>query len=381
MTKNNYYLVSRDREKNTMEFITIPKHNQSGKNLNLEEIDLFTMNFKSEAQLIIYLYDNQYIDKFNVDLFIANRGVKNIDYYEIIYNQDEYLNKLLKEIAEASIEDCISYSKSSNILIDAFCKKMHFSQNFSNLVKFRMTNVYKKFVDYFNDSNTNLNHLFSFKYRDGSWAMKSYPLQRNMVEALLKYEKIKKNNKDIIEASVELYNFNNPSRIKLKQEIMEKTDKNYFEGQLNLFDINFKNEEIISDKALEVLEFIKHLPINVIKLDSKRYIFNRSLFEDCDMELVDYLDQCLSSKLKKIIYLYTLHNNLLEEANRAFSNTNELEDELRKDTASLLKMLRNNEKELDNAYSFIKLYNKCMMDIEMHKGEVDGKIFRKRKDS
>ena len=97
MSKNRYYLVARDKEKNSVKAIpfacsdivaggdTMPSAENS-----LCDIDLFTTRFRSKGALVLYLYHRGEIDNYDSDIYIVYRYFDSINTMGCIYGGDPY---------------------------------------------------------------------------------------------------------------------------------------------------------------------------------------------------------------------------------------------------------------------------------------------------
>jgi hypothetical protein len=387
MSKNKYYLIARNKTDNSFKIINI--NNSCDKSASLEEIDLYTLNYKKDTSLILDLYTKEKIDNFDIDLFIASRNNDSVDYLELLYNYNES-NRFtkLKNVANSSIKGNISESiKDINSLLDDFILKMHNNDNFYRYVNSGCTNVYRKFYNYIDDINItdedNLKDLFRIKYNDGAWSLKSYRLIRNVTEAIDRFYRT------LSYYNQESFTNNMSSRNKIKSKIALETDNNYFEGQISLFDFmnNSKDESSTLDKLYEVKSIFKTIPREAFISNKEGVKFNPDYFSYyADSNYKDILSTKLDNRLLKAVYLYAIHKKCFTEKEARCESTLEIERDLREDLDNIHKMLSKNPKKLNDAYIFCKLYNRCVDDDYEYQrisgiGDKSGYIYTKRKNS
>ena len=209
--KNNYYLVCMNKD--TKEITLLKKS-------SLEEIDLYTIN-KSEKDLLIKLLDDGKINSLNQDIFIIKKSGKTINYLECIYNDTYY---------KSSLEGAIKKdNKSINNILNEFIKTIKNNRNYYNYVNLGLSNIYKKFYDYFRHIELDINLLYKQKYKDGKWAMNSYTLIRSIIESFNIFFNNPTN--EIINIKKNKYE----ERNKAIDEIHIITSENYIPGQINMF--------------------------------------------------------------------------------------------------------------------------------------------------
>jgi hypothetical protein len=231
---------------------------------------------------------------------------------------------------------------------------------------------------------SNLNSLFSLKYKDGAWATKSYILIRNIMEAMETYYRT---NFNCISEKVNEHNRSERDRI--KGIIYTETSDEAIEGQLNLFDyMTVISNDSSDDKLLEIISILGTLPRDTFVYSGDKLKFNDKKFVYfSDEAFPKFLDSSLDSRIIKAIYLYTLHNHYYKEMKMRDESTLSIEEDLRDDIKNIRKLLSVNEKKLNNAYAFCKLYNRCVEDdlkyrrIHNIKGDNNAYVYTRRENN
>lgn len=371
MSKNRYFLMSRDKDSN--EVVRVPFCldeiiNNGDKRINSEnmlcDIDLFTTRFHDKSELIVYLYKKGIISSYDSDIFIVSRNGDNINTMECVYG-DDYFGKELRSIAFRKRNkeyDNLSIS----LVFDDFARRMYSNDKFYSFVTYGFSDIYPKFVDYFKASR-NISDMLNSKLRDGAWAPNSYHLIRNIVES---YKEYKNSNATAFEIFVQGKKQLDKARKDVLSDIMILTDKDYIEEQVSLFE---------SKKGVDELEYVLS---NLDKLRVEAFTenngvsFNKAFFPKYEgdafaLELSSMLDSD---------ELMTLLNYARDYSAFSISLDYDILDfkvRLEKDKALLLNDFRVNPIFLHKVYSFLLLYNKCMKDNGMDSGEY-GRTYQKK---
>lgn len=365
MAKNRYYLFARDKDTNKVKPISISDYDIYGfgtdirkVNNSLEAIDSMTINFDNQEELVYYLVSTGRLDNYNTDLFIVSRNQDNIVFLENIYSKYKFSNDL-KRVSEDKLKGLCSFS-GDNIL-DRFAFMMINDQRFRRFIESKFHRVYSKYIEYLNGCY-DISSANKIKYNDLSWARKSYPLLRNIVEAISRYDKLKEKSGSIsnlaLNHEVELNSLRNIS----KDEISIYTDKGYEEGQLNLF-INDKEE---NDRVNVVTDFLCQLDSDSFYLDERQVHFNKDKF-DCSRMEYKQLDN-LDKRLMRLLYLFTVTKRFNEfDGYTELSNNNVTLETLK----NINKLLLEDENMLNMAYAFCLLYSR------LSDKKIDSKIYKK----
>jgi len=237
MSKNYYYLIARNKASNDFQIIDI--------GTKLEEIDLYTGDYKDKKELMDKLISENKIYSTNTDIYIALPKVEDKKKYiytlEVLYDCGE--DSIIGKAADSSLkgENIVPYA--DNIL-NNFCHDMKVNSNFFNYVVLGKTNIYKKFTNYFIGRRYDDN--YKLKYLDNGWARKSYALIRNIYDATSKFYKFE-NHTDITEDDVR-------SRKLIEEKLLMKIGKGINQEQMNLFEIPEFAEENSSEGAKQILK-------------------------------------------------------------------------------------------------------------------------------
>jgi len=365
MSKNEYYLVVRNRRGKDFKIVSLD--GIEGNPKSLAAIDLYTTSFQTEAEFIMELFDKKIIDQFDVDVFIAKRSNRDLSFFEVLYGKDNSYIEKLRSIARAKQQDKMNLEVANvDSILDEFCRKVYFDDDFSDMVICELTDIYKKFSDYFKRNFASLQAMCGVKYFDGSWARKSYPLVRNIVESFTRFGKFYMGCFHHFVDEDNYYDYNNRERKRISDKLLRETEHDFFAGQLSLFDYCDMQEETIEDKMAEVLDMIQNLPREAIKCENDEVVFNDEVFVYYESPLYKERLENFLKPIGRILYHY-----LYEE----------------KDLGRIGIQLKEDSKLLDNMYSFCKLYDKCYEDDEQFRrlhgmlGDGDGKVFKKQENN
>ena len=342
---NLYYLVARNKRDNTI--TTIPVNGLDCG--SLEDIDLFTMNYRNEAELSYDLLEKGIISSIPVDLFIANQKIGDIYIQEVIYS---YANEI-RSIAENSKKDkMIDSIDEVDTILDNFSYKMKYNNRFSAMIAVTDTNIYPSFIDFYIDNNDKYDGpLYHAKYQKNSFARKSYKLIRNIVETNHRFE-------NYICACHNITR-NNFYRKLLKDKLIGITDKDYVSNQLSLIDdIDEKSDE---EKIFKILGIFDRVSPEEFICDNNLLNINKSEFNNCSGTDYKKLDGLLSDDL--LILLYNL-----ARSNKQFQVENNIRNEI-------MNILCNDRIVLEMAYQWCNVYNRYK-DVY---GDVNGYQYKKNK--
>ena len=348
---NMYYLIARNKKTNSFNIIDVGN--------SLEEIDLYTINFDNKTQLVKQLVSEGKIDDSDVDTYIVvpkkDNGKNYLNYMDILYSDSSGIKDISigfknKNIPTILVDETLNY----------FCFNMQHDSRFYDMVMLGKTNLYKKFTDYFEGRRYDI--FYDVKYRDGLWTQKSYPLIRNIYDAFSKYNSSYK--KDVTD---QMY------RSVIEDKILFKIDNNNCDNQMNLFDFpifredNFTND----DKLLEIITMIDNLDKEVFVYTDNKIIVSRDKFSKMNEERFNYFSNLLDRRLITCIYYYLEHKKLYESISNNDSINSNYEKLVNSDQRSIFAILKN-KNVLDDAYSFIKVYNKYILGEEYGKQKRKG---------
>ena len=347
MSKNRYYLFGRDRDNNKVKAISLSEYDiyGSGNDIkvldnSLEAIDYMTLRYRNQDELIDYLVSTGGIDNYNTEFFIVSRNSKGINYLENIYS-NSVLFRELKKVALWKLKN-FPVGFANDEILDRFASMMINDEEFRKFIFSRYHKVYSKYIEQFIYCDK-LDTAKNIKYRNTGWARESYPLLRNIVEAINRYNYLK-NNGNFITSALYYEVDSNSVRDMSIGDISIYTDKGYSEGQLNLF-----LEDNKPDKVMTVSDSISKFDFDSFILnDDKIIVFNRDKFKcsDVDYRRLNNLDQ----SLLRLIYMYLTTKNFCEEDGCKELTSNIL--------CNINKLLSEDENVLNRAYAFCLLYSR-----------------------
>ena len=352
MAKNRYYLFGRDRDDNKVKAISLSEYDiyGSGNDIkvldnSLEAIDYMTLRYRNQEELIDYLVSTGRIDNYNTELFIVSRNSKNINYLENIYSNSVFFRDLKKVTLWKLKHFPVGFANDE--ILDRFSSMMINDEEFRRFIFSKYHKVYTRYIEQFVDCD-NIDTAKNIKYRNTGWARESYPLLRNIVEAINRYNYFKDKG-DLITSALYYEVDSNSVRNMSVGDISIYTDKGYGEGQLNLF---IENSE--PDKIMIVSDSISRLDSDSFLIDEdNKIIFNRNKFKcsDVDYRRLNGLDQ----KLLRLIYMYLTTKRFCDEDGCKESTNNDTSDNI---FGNINKLLSEDENILNRAYAFCLLYNR-----------------------
>ena len=366
MGKNRYFLLGRDKDNNKIKTISLSDNEvfNSGDTTrkvdnSLEKIDYFTLYFKNQDDLIIHLVNTGKLDNYNTEVFIACRNGDSISYLENVYSSSVMSNELKKFSLEKAKDMQSSFSNDE--ILDRFAFMMVNDGSFRRFIEYKYHKVYSKYIDYFRGCYTT-DDAYKVKFRDTGWARNSYPLIRNIVEAMNRFEIIKEKGEAMSKSAFEYEVDLNARRNVGLDEISIYTEKGYGEGQLNLF---IDDEEINSS---EVTNFLYQIDTDSFVLDNDEVVFNKEKFNCSDIEYRELNN--LDVRVLRLIYLFL--------TTKKFNKGNHYDElSLYNVQSSILfniqKLLDKNKNVLNNVYAFCQLYGR------LSDKKIDSKIYKKVK--
>ena len=344
-----YYLVIRDKANNDYNIINISDRNGHNNRANrLEVIDDLTMHYRNSNEFINDLLEQRYINNGNVDIFIVSPNSKGneLSYLELVYNSHSKRDEKLNNIIEAALDkDLTKEEDNIKYLLDRFADLMYYDEEFNNIVLFKYSNVANKYINYFKNRK-GTKPFYQAKFKDGEWALHSYPLIRNIVDIIDRYDSYKRSTSEVFEENLDYYkrvtpgrrkiskvllndiynnyfSANKDERLNLKNDLLLKTDKNYIEGQMSfdeyMNDLEFEDGKKdtyvdMETKLAVVMDVFNKLPRKVFSmLEDGSVIFNTNMFLVYENEKEkDILSDLLSKDLLKDIDNYTVNLSKLK---------------------------------------------------------------------
>lgn len=329
---NEYFLIARNRLTN--QFQVIPVNGKRG--CSLEEIDLYTMNYKDAFDLEDSLQEQGIVTGDDTDFFIANQtrveGKKKVFKQEALFSS----HRILQDVAKNSLAKELSKSETLiDHILDSFAEKMRRDPVLFEQVVSGKTSVYEKYARYFFFTRQD---LLGLKYRDGGWARTSYPLVRNVSEAS------SRGHDTLSRIGDRMY------RDLLEPKLLEVTDANYDPNQMNFFDFMEIPKKINEDQLLEVMNTFENLPSYTITIHHSRASFHPETFSSYDGDDLDTLMTYLPHSLCLLIHLYLVQRDSVDSPER--------EKLLHNSEAEILRFIRNNPGVLEDAHEWCGVYHK-----------------------
>lgn len=355
---SKYYLIARDRVSNDFQILSF----NGKRGCTLEEIDIFTTGFQNEEELSDYFQKNG-VGYENIDFFIASqnksKGKTYLKKQELLYSN----NIGIRGIATNSYNKEIEKSgEAIDLILDEFAERVRRNPVLFDQVITGKTNVYDKYCKYFAFSR--YQPAGSIKYRDGAWARTSYPLVRNVLEAM------SRKNRKYARMSDDMY------RGLLDKQLIRATDPKFDENQLSIFD---QFPEVIpgddlDDKIVEVMTTIERLPRDVFVIQNDRTYFNQKLFSSYDEGDLEKFETYLPEQLRLTIQLFAIHRDYLESEPQQFGDAYQLP--IRNGQRTMIQIFQNYPDVLEKTYLWCQLYEKYQ---DKALGDVNGRGVQKRK--
>lgn len=346
---NDYVLLVSDWKNNDIKLVPLSEEDiyGSGSKINkvfnsLEDIDLFTSRFHNEYDLGVYLMRKKGGFS-NFDVFIGHKYSYNnkINLLEVLYNKSPYVSYLCNDYLNEE-------HSSSDMILDKFAEMVDSDDEFYRYLREHNSNV---------DSGYIFSHRGSLPAKEisGAWVKICYSLLRNIVEAMQTYN-----------------GYGNGSAcFAAKCSNYEKSKKR---GQFSNIISIYLDQDTSSDDYLDrqVRVFcdaerykIKEIYDTVMNLDSRIFDFNNG-FVDVDLSMYgDYVDS-LNDLLKKQLYIISIYVSFINSGDTNYKNV------LKQSVISLINILKVNLDLLDNLYSFVLVYNRCIDNSRRNSDDLDG---------
>ena len=352
-------LVARNKKDNTFKIIGIKEswYKSGGDDENvcyknsLPSIDLVTSRFLSREDMQKRLIEKGYIAEGEYDFFVASKtksGSANpVKFQEVIYRPEA--NERMAEFRTVAAASHAGRMKEVNdkvlrIFNKLLTKSFH-RPDFHHMIQNGYTGLPKKLVDALAGVRECKDVPYSLKYKE-RWAVESYPVIRNIIEALNRYDLLS-GSKNISQANVDYFNSNVRGRRSLMNELNIILDKQFTPGQLNLLGDNTEDvwavsggvlskEDVvapvteISKPKIKIPKFedygrvdVKHiigyltsLPLEVFKYVDNQLTFNFDVFDyELDEGTKKKLNSLLTSHLRNSVRLYLFHKRKFDEMN------------------------------------------------------------------
>lgn len=375
MSQNKYVLIAQNNSDYSIEGIDL------GSSL-LQNIDLFTMQFVSEKCMAEYLFHKNMISSKDVGFFISFQDRKHdLQFYEVIYNRDNNHNVLdLGKVASMSLKD----KKASNevyAIINHFNDMIEHDEIFYKIVIANLTSIYSKFIDYYHQPHVDLSTV------DGGWALHSYPLLRNIVEAECRYSKVKQISSDPLADLTSLYSAKSSQRMSMKKRLFDQTNKDVSSSQLNLFDGFEEKDKKVKVYPLPKIKISKRVMVPTYPISRKdkvkyvNHVINslpnhpfvdgnvNTKYFSCPIDDIDYacLSNYLNAETKKILGSYTYKKNTYyHDAEKYGYFHNQLYTEALQDLKKIERRICGKDAfYLDRLFAFCNLYHRYQNNSKM----------------
>ncbi len=386
---DDFFLIARDKQLNTFKVISLKEKwylgkyggNQMKRKVSLEAIDLVTTRFKSEEEMINHMYNNEYLDNKDVDLFIAKKIKRNnreyIKTHELIFNPDE--KERISDLRKIAWGFLGGHKSDVRDLVDRVFNKLISKANsvedFRNILACELTNVPKRLTDNFWKGTQS----YSLKYQNLD-SFQNYSAIRSIVEALNRYDYLLELGGNPFVRNIEYLNLNASYRKKIEPSLLKVLDDDYFEGQYNFLDADYsykENEEkvlpfipdiSVEDKKKEIMRVFLNLPFGFLSFQDNRLFVNKNFFSG-DVPINDFHNELLETLLPKYLAInlttYLAHKNEYQKIVDYFGDTTLLSQEIRKDEESIYKCLNN--KTVDKVFLWSLIYDSYLENLSSKK--------------
>ena len=427
---STYMLVARNKKDNTFKIIGIKEswYKSGGDDENvcyknsLPSIDLVTSRFLSREDMQKRLIEKGYIAEGEYDFFVASKtksGSSNpVKFQEVIYRPEQ--NERMAEFRTVASASHAGRMKEVNdkvlrIFNKLLTKSFH-RPDFHHMIQNGYTGLPKKLVDALAGVRECKDVPYSLKYKE-RWAVESYPVIRNIIEALNRYDLLVSKDNNIINANVGYFNENVRGRRSLMNELNIILDKDFTPGQLNLLGDNtddvwavsggvikeevvtpivevkkpkYKIPEFSDDGKVDIdniMRFLLKLPYEVFIYDeNKQLTFNFDVFDyELDDDTKKKLNSLLTSYLRSHVHMYLFHKMKYDELNGVSYGHSQfiLMDDMADDKKDIRKNLeKRTPAGLSRVNEWCKLCSACGQMNEMMNQDSeqlgDGAISRKR---
>ena len=246
---SSYLLVARNKRDNTYKIIGIKEswYNANAKDEDycfknsLSALDLVTTRFAGREEMQQRLIDRGYLESGEYDFFIASKAKSTssnpVKFQEVIYRPEK--NERMAEFRIVAGSCCAGdLSKSSDKILRIFNKlltKAYHRGDFYYMIENGYTGLPRKLVNALNGIRDHDSVPYSLKYQE-RWALESYPVIRNIIEALNRSDYLTTNYSNLLQGNVAYFNENVRGRKALTGSLSKILDKDFSVGQISMFD-------------------------------------------------------------------------------------------------------------------------------------------------
>lgn len=406
-----FFLVARNKRSNQFQILKLNDSwyleetaatNKVTRDNDLEAIDLVTSCFDSRETLANRLYENNYIDDPNVDIFIASKRRKDgstyIRFEEPIYaaGNSHRLNAL-RSIAKNSLNgDMNADRKAMNVVYDDIITRVYSSADFFGMVMDGETNISRRFAEQLAEIPKYGEIPFELKY-DRYFRFGGYREARNVIEALNRLEGFSaSSHDDRVAMNQEFIEDNYSDRLAIAPQLALELEKDYCDGQLSLFDfyderdsqrireatkrvvkeekariperyrtpkIDLAKKKIpVEQMPQEIFRILDTIPTNVFRWNGEKWVFNEDTFKHPILdEERDMFNRLLTGNMPKFFINYAVHKEQLTMAREMgeYSEAEELREACDRDKSYIRKRFKSSKCIMDT-YNWCMLYEGCM---------------------
>lgn len=404
---SNYCLVARNKKDNSFKIIGIKEcwYKRDGDSENfsymnsLGSIDLVTTRFKSREEMAKRLSDRGYIDGEGYDFFIASKaksGLANpVKCQEVIYRPEK--NERMGEFRTVAAASHLGrLSEANDKILRIFNKlitKAYHRGDYYYMIQNGYTGLPKKLVDAMNGMREKNSVPYALKY-DERWALESYPVIRNIIESLNRFDYVTSNYDNMVEGNIAYFNDNARGRRSILPKLERILDKDYAVGQIDMFDTSiseafavprtdvvepvkeeekpkkvFPTIEGITDenRMSKVMQFLTSIPLESFKYVDNKLTFNFDVFDyELDNDTKKKLNSMLTGNLRINVRLYLFHKLKLEETRDEYGHDKFiLQSDLEADYRDIKNMLKKSDARLKRVAEWCRIYSACGKMNEM----------------
>lgn len=400
---SSYLLVARNKRDNTYKIIGIKEswYNANAKDEDycfknsLSALDLVTTRFAGREEMQQRLIDRGYLESGEYDFFIASKAKSTssnpVKFQEIIYRPEK--NERMAEFRIVAGSCCAGdLSKSSDKILRIFNKlltKAYHRGDFYYMIENGYTGLPRKLVNALNGIRDHDSVPYSLKYQE-RWALESYPVIRNIIEALNRSDYLTTNYSNLLQGNVAYFNENVRGRKALTGSLSKILDKDFSVGQISMFDdglsdvfavprVNVvekeKKEEkpkikfpVIAagdsdNKYAAVIRFLSNLPLESFKYVDNKLTFNFDIFDyELDDDMKKKLNSLLTGNLRNSLRAYLFHKSKLEEAKKIdYYGHGQfiLQEDMAAEMNDVKRMLTKSEARLNRVFEWCRIYSSC----------------------
>lgn len=421
---STYMLVARNKKDNTFKIIGIKEswYKSGGDDENvcyknsLPSIDLVTSRFESREVMQKRLVEKGYLDEGEYDFFIASNtksGSYNpVKFQEVIYRPEK--NERMAEFRNVAGASCAGKLSDSNDkvlrIFNKLLTKAYHRGDFYYMIQNGYTGLPKKLVSALERIREKDDVPYSLKYQE-RWALESYPVIRNIIDALNRFDYVTANYDNMIQGNIAYFNENARGRKSLMISLNKILDKDFTPGQLSLIDgeledcfavpkenvvaaeetpIKKKQFPIFSGVTDEnmlskVLNYLTSLPLESFKYVDNKLTFNFDVFDyELDDDMKKKLNSLLTGNLRINVRLYLFHKLKMEEASDSYGHDKFiLQEDMKADKRDIKNMLLKSPARLKRVCEWCRIYSLCgqMNDTMFFNKEQQGddEVSRKKK--